>query len=355
MSTLCIDQNQLPNLNLDNSTISNAIKNEVTKFVATNFSLGNKLLTIFQANTWMQRAKDKKLPSMLFDVFWHEDELCILFADTNLGKSILAVQIADSISKGIAIKGFRLNAAAQQVLYLDFELSEKQFENRYSINYEQSYDFHPNFLRAELNPEADIIDRSKSFEDYLIESIEEYVKSSGVKVLIIDNLTYLGSDNEKAKDALPLMKRLQSLKKQYGLSILVLAHTPKRDPSKPITVNDVQGSKMLMNFCDSAFAIGRSTTDEKLRYIKQIKQRNTEQVYGDDNVCLCQIVKPSNFLQFELISLTKEWEHLRQPSADDREVLIQEVKKLSQQGMSQRDIAQKMCISVGSVNNYLKH
>ena len=56
-------------------------------------------------------------------------------ATTNLGKSILAVQLGDSISRGVAIPGFRLEAAPQKVRYIDFELSDKQFEVRYSASF----------------------------------------------------------------------------------------------------------------------------------------------------------------------------------------------------------------------------
>lgn len=94
--------------------------------------------------------------------------------------------------------------------------------------------------------------------------------------MIIDNIIYLKDETEKAKFALPLMKDLQRLKNKYGLSILALAHTPKRDLSKSITRNDLQGSKMLINFCDSSFSIGESSTDKNIRYLKQIKARNTE-------------------------------------------------------------------------------
>ena len=61
-----------------------------------------------------------------------------------------------------------------------------------------------------------------------------------------------------------------------------------------------------MHFCDSSFAIGESAADKNLRYIKQIKQRHCESVYDSDNVAVCEIVKPDNFLQFEFIGFGKE-------------------------------------------------
>jgi hypothetical protein len=75
---------------------------------------------------------------------------------------------------------------------------------------------------------------------------------------------------------------------------------------------------MLMNFCDSAFAIGESQQDRNLRYVKQIKQRNTEEKYGADNVCMFSISKESNFLRYDFEGYDKEWEHLRKPEDQDR-------------------------------------
>ena len=141
------------------------------------------------------------------------------------------------------------------------------------------------------------------------------------------------------------MKHLKGLKTKYGLSILALAHTPKRDLTKPITRNDLQGSKMLINFCDSSFSIGESNKDKSFRYIKQIKQRNTEQIYDADNVCVCQIDKPLNFLQFEFVDFGKEWEHLKQQTEKDNENLKEKVIELKQKGRSFREIGAELKIS----------
>ena len=76
-------------------------------------------------NDWIKEASLKPIPKMLFSEFWFESEICVIFSDTNLGKSILAVQIADSISKGVSVEKFAMEAVKQKVLYFDFELSSK--------------------------------------------------------------------------------------------------------------------------------------------------------------------------------------------------------------------------------------
>lgn len=305
------------------------------------------------ANDWIREAKNRPIPRKLFSEFWHEGELCILFADTNLGKSILAVQIGESIAKGEAIRGFHLEAKKSKVIYFDFELSDKQFENRYSIEYAHHYQFDDNFIRAEIDSDG-IAPSDCNFEDFLFQSIEQTITQTRAKVLIVDNLTYLKNGTETAKDALPLMKQLKELKRKHGLSILALAHTPKRDLSKPITRNDLQGSKMLINFVDSCFAIGESSTDTGIRYLKQIKQRNTEQVYDSENVINCQISKPYNFLQFEFIGFGTERQHLKELTAKDWENKRSQVEDLKSEGLSNTEIAKRLGVSEGAIRKWLK-
>ncbi|MFC3881272.1 AAA family ATPase [Algoriphagus namhaensis] len=317
------------------------------------------LFKVKTANEWLELAKTSPIPEMLFGEFWHEGEISILFSDSNLGKSILSVQIADSISKGQQIPGFRLEAKKQPVLYFDFELSAKQFEVRYSIKneaqkvFEHHYSFDDNFKRIEINPDAEV-PIEKSFEEYLNQSLEQSIIETEAKILIIDNITYLKNETERSKDALPLMKYLKALKSKYELSILALAHTPKRDLSRPITQNDLGGSKMLYNFIDSCFAIGQSNTDKNLRYIKQIKARNTAMIYDTENVIVCLIDKPYNFLAFEFIDFGAEREHLKQLTEKDQQSKVSEALELKKQGLSNVQIAKQFGVSEGAIRKWIK-
>jgi RecA-family ATPase len=92
------------------------------------------------AGQWIcDLAEDRS--AALFGDLWLEGELSILFADTGVGKSILAVQIAEAIAAGK--DAFALGESStdlplpngtspQPVLYLDFELSGRQFTDRYT-------------------------------------------------------------------------------------------------------------------------------------------------------------------------------------------------------------------------------
>ncbi len=314
----------------------------------------NNLLLVRSVNQCINDAKSRPIPKMLFSEFWHEEELCILFADTNLGKSILAVQIANSISKGEAIRGFRLEAKKQVVMYFDFEMSDKQFEKRYSINYANHYVFDNNFLRIEINPDCTDFN---DFETALFEAIESNIVLYEAKILIIDNLTYLKTQaTETAKEALPLMKRLKELKIKHNLSILALAHTPKRNLIFPITKNDLAGSKHLSNFADSIFAIGESCKDKSLRYLKQLKARATEVIYDSENVIVSEISQPHNFLSFDFVDFATERDHLKQPSENEQNDLDASILSLkaSEPHLADREIARQLNTNPVKVGRVLK-
>lgn len=308
--------------------------------------LNTDLFLVKTGNEWIADSKLRPVPSQLFSEFWYENEICILFADTGVGKSILAVQMADSISKGVAMPGFRLGVPAQKVLYLDFELTDKQFEARYSENYSRHYQWNDNFLRVEVNPDVEMPERMP-YERYLANSIDALIRKYCTKILIVDNITFLREEMEKANNALPLMKELKALKSRHNLSLLILAHTPKRDLASPITRNDLSGSKMLMNFCDSSFAIGESADGGGVRYLKQIKQRNCEQLYGAENVVVTKLNKESNFLGFKFVDYGSESAYLRTLSDKDKKQVerdILEYCKLNP-GASLRAIADKFNVN----------
>jgi len=306
-------------------------------------------------NRWMELGEREPAAKMLFGEFWYRGELCILFADTNIGKSILATQIGNSIALGKRIAPFALHAKPAKVLYVDFELSTKHFYRRYRNATEGNHNFTDNFYRAQFNHDHEMSDTYANYDQYILAGIEYKIRLVNATVLIIDNITCLRGGTENASIALNLMKSLKRLKADLGLSVLVLAHTPKRrSPGSPISTDDLHGSKLLINFADSAFAIGASSTHHRLCYLKQIKQRNTAQVYGQDNVCLCRIHKPGNFLQYRFMGNSPESLHLRTRNQLNPELLAQKATQLSATDLSQRQISQQLCVSLGYINKLLR-
>lgn len=297
------------------------------------------MLKIKTANEWAREAATRPDPNPLWLSLWYEGEVCCLFADSNLGKSIYAVEIASAIANN------------QRVIYFDFELSDKQFQLRYTDEFGTLHNFPDNFLRSEIDP--DMIGDG-DFEDAVIADIEAASMEYDCRVLIVDNITYLNSVTEKADAASRLMLRLMQLKKKHGLSMLVLAHTPKRPLTSPITQNDLAGSKKLFNFFDSVFAMGKSAKDENLRYIKQLKVRAGAFEYGADNVIVSEIVKDGSWLHFRNVGFATEKEHLREQTDNDISAFDEQVSQMRENGKSIREIADALGVSKSKVGRIFK-
>lgn len=300
------------------------------------------MFNIKSVNKTLSDAKAMKDPIKLYDELWYEGELCCLFADSNVGKSIYAVQIANEVAK------------TQKVLYFDFELSPKQFQKRYQDDESgRTYHFSDNCYRVYMN-QLKVHCRADELADEIMADIEKCIKGTDAKAIIIDNLTWIISNAKSVQIASELMKRLTALKHKENLSILILAHTTKRNMSKPITQNDLGGSKMIFNFLDAAFSIGVSAKDPNVRFIKQVKVRSSDFKYNESNVMLCEIEKKDSFLQFVTVGYDEESEHLKKRKDDDKQQIIADIKLMQAEGKSIRQIATELGMSHATVARWAK-
>jgi len=124
-----------------NEEVINAITSEIDNAFSSEKAIDIGMLTIKSANQTVVDAARRPDPRELYHELWYEGEVCCLFADSNLGKSIFAVQMADEIAR------------SQNVLYVDCELSDKQFQLRYLDSESNTKHLFPEGLyRAEVNP-----------------------------------------------------------------------------------------------------------------------------------------------------------------------------------------------------------
>ena len=301
----------------------------------------NRMFIGKTANQWMEEAALRPDPKPLWMELWFEGEVCCLFADTNVGKSIYAIQIAAHIAK------------TQPVLYFDFEMNDKQFQLRYTSPDGDIHQFPANFLRLEFSRNTAAMDSLQS----IIDQIELQVIETRAKVLIIDNISWICNRAESGDAAGELMQLLISLKRRCGLSILVLAHTPKRNISSPLTQNSLAGSKRIANFMDSMFAIGLSKNNRPSgRYIKQIKVRNCELKYGENNVIVGELRKEGDNILIAHVATDWERNQLEEPDSDDieRDEARAEIARRLAEGQSYRSISSEMRVSQKTISQVAK-
>lgn len=298
------------------------------------------MFTIRTANRTIEEAAQRPNPRQLYQELWYEGEVCCLFSDSNLGKSIYAVQMADAIS------------IYRPVLLVDCELTDKQFQMRYTdTDTGIMHHFPDQLYRAEINPGTLDV---KDYETKIIQHIEAAAIHMHCNIIIIDNLTYLCNSSDKGVDAGIFMMKLMNLKKQYGWSLLIIAHTPKRSLMSPITQNDLAGSKKLYNFFDSVFAIGKSAKDGRLRYVKQLKVRAGEFRYDSSNVIVYEIEKTAGFVHFEFKEYSTEKEHLKERTEKEITATHRNIHELKAQGKSIREIASHLGLSKSKVDRLIR-
>lgn len=329
-------------------------------------------------------AKKLVMPKMIMGELLYEQTVTMLFAETGVGKSMLAFQLANAITRGESILELKNESSPQPILFLDFENGEKVFEKRYS---EQSiiegkeiwhnhfdWDEKAYFIDPKYSNEYTV--PTKNATEWWFKWIKEMAKKAGAKIIFIDNLFSLIQEGgiESTKEVKPLLTQLLDMKKAEGWTVIVIHHTPKRSNGS-LSRNDLAGSSNLSNLVDAVIGIGKSyyNEDESSRYIKQIKApRFTETVYGEFNVISAKIerIRP-NFLGFSRIELMdfeqefkNESEHLKNPNqlqgkdfpvsvTEERREAVKE-KLLSEPDFNRTQLADEWNISRQTIDKDIK-
>ena len=310
-------------------------------------------------NSMMMKEQRKPVPEILWggdgngNALWFENEFAILFGRTNTGKSLYAVQIAEHISGQLG----------KTVLYLDLELSMKQFQERYTSKDGELHVWPDNLHRPDLSMIGDGLYDSDKF----LPLIRRMMAKVNARVLILDNLTFLvNNGGMKAEDVKPICQEFCSWAKE-GYSILVVNHTPKIQPFTPLDINHCLGSSMLTNFVQSVFAIGTDSSNPSTgRYVMQLKSRNGRIVWDGNHVIpyvidktlaptMLRFIQPVQLHQTGMdtqipIQTARECDLLK--DADNMQ--LEQIRKLHGQGMSNRKIAGELNLSPTTVGKRLK-
>src|SRR5690606_33770530 len=242
----------------------------------------------------------------------------------------------------------------RDILYLDLELSDKQFEKRYRNNEGIHFTFPERFHRAAYAPLHHAFANS-DYDELFISSLLDSIQRTNSTVVIIDNMTrVVAGDTDSAKNTIPIMTSLLKLKTEKNLTFIILEHNKKVDNWRPISLNDLQGSKMKSNFADSVFTIGRDANDKNIRYIKQLKVRSAELEYDSDSVLICELTKEKGFLGFKEIGYGNELDLLRTNSPEGKNDKVERAIQLKGEGISNVAIARELNVSEGAIRKWIK-
>ena len=293
-----------------------------------------------------------KEPEKIFGNYIFKNEICALFGDENSGKSILAHDIAVMCSSGVSYwSEDHQPGTIIPTMLVDLEMTDQQYAMRYRG---ASAFITDDLIRARVEvtkgSSKDIIDAISCA------IIKTQNRPKPIKLLIIDNITYAMDSLHNAKEMKLMFRLLKDLAKRFDITIIIVAHCVKRRQG-PIMSNDMGGSKVIMNFVDSAIAVGTSVLGDEVKYLKHIKARMAPKM--KEVVTLEISTKP--YLHFEPKDKVEEEDHLKvgrgwnYARSSIKPEMEPEIIEMREDGKTYNEIADHFGISKSAVGRYCQN
>ena len=281
-----------------------------------------------KANECSMSVKPLKPLENLFDEFWREGELALLFGPSGTGKSILAMQLAEAIARGRGIDGFAMSEKRRKVLYVDLKFSERQFGMRYT-NEGKQYKLSENLYHDKPEPNED-----------LCTWLRRMIRENGFRVVVIDDLSAVRQTYDGTRETLKLMRELKLLKDELDVSIMVLASSQEQRRGELISEAHMMRSRVLCDTAESVFAVGVHAGNQQWRYLVQTRSLGAARKWVAGNVPVCSIQRSEDgFLGFRF-----DERFVAEIDQETREMILN-VKWAHDAGASFRDIADQLGIS----------
>ncbi|WP_419779285.1 AAA family ATPase [Maridesulfovibrio sp.] len=267
--------------------------------------------------------------------------LCILYADSGIGKTWVAMSIAIATSFGV--KAFHTWRASKphKVLYIDSELGSTNFNDRmakliscYPIDLNN--DINKKMLNWEHVAGLDISQDSdqKEIEELIDDANSAEQSKAKVSLLILDNLSTLTNFTDSNKSWNEIHKWLKKLAKR-SIAVLIVHHTGK-DGSQ-------RGGSGKTVTADSVIRLNKAR-EHPTKISLEVTIEKGRNIYGKE-------AKPFK-IELEPNKKNSRWQVLRaQKNKDEQNKVIIE---LSGKGWKEADIATELQLSLATVKRRRK-
>lgn len=313
------------------------------------------------------------VPRELFGSMWYEGELAVLLGAPGTGKSLLAVQIADALARGkppggdatvrkrakARANGFdRTTTRSAPVLYFDLVLDQRQWTMRYSPDarpgderLRKPHRFSSRFHRLQIDLTAEMPGSARRMQDLVLRQIEKAIVRTGARVAVIDTIDRFNFGVMRNGDLGYVMSALLGMKRRLGISLLVVAAAHRPRPGHPLTADRLLATRTICSFADSVFSVGECRWQDGWRYVKHLSSRSSAIVCDASHVPTFSIGREKrNFLSFEFDGFYPESLHLDARMDHHRLQRIRQCKQLAAEGLTQRQIAGRMKMSLTAVS-----
>ena len=277
-------------------------------------------------------------PQMVFDEFWREGELALMFGEAGAGKSLLAMQLADMLAAGGDIPWFRMECPAGKTLYVDLSMSDRQFASRHSYRGKRGED------RAWQVSRRLYCDRPAD-ESELLEWLERQISTEKLRYVIIDDLSSVMRTCDGTRETVAMMRGLRRMCGRFGVSILVVMQSEAPKANAGVSERDLGRQRVLCRLADSVFAIGHHRRRAGYVYLAQMRSHSSKPTWTVNNAIQAKVreYRGTVHLQFEM------------KISEEERALINAVKDLRRKGLSFRDVAAKLKISKSRAHRLDRH
>jgi len=243
-------------------------------------------------------AKQKRIPTgfaeldkLTYGGWSTVEEVVALVASTNSGKSWMCVKMMEAAHKAGFPVAFYSPEMQSSYLATRFDTWRAHFKNSelFQGKYSDDYKSYIAALKTDATP-AYIIEDKDMPEGVSPRHLEIFIKKHGIKLLIIDGISYMSDDKRASSEyerLTHISKDLFNISKKYGCAIIIAVQAnrdtkdSKDEKGVPFpSIYNVAGAFSIVQIATQAFAL-RQIFD---KHVFELKLEKTRMAKNDKNI-----------------------------------------------------------------------
>ena len=276
-------------------------------------------------------------PEMIVEDILNERGSTLLTATDNVGKSMMANQIACCIATGTDFLGYKV-PKARKVALVQHEMENGEQLDRLKFQTVRFIEMHPDLMEKNLSIHIIEDDENLMVTDQFEVIENTLINAPDIEVMVFDNIgqstTVAMTDPDAIRNEL---KRLKTICRKYGVAFLLVAHHNKVDYSKEMDLKKehIQGGKPVTDWADNIVQLHTSSINPNLVLFKITKIRSVHDKDGQTTKFVNQAIyfnSDKDLLFTKRIAGLPNWEaHFKATDKYERELeYLRELSRLEQ-------------------------
>ena len=221
-----------------------------------------------------------KMPEPIIEDLFFEKDIMGLAGGTNVGKSVMSLQLSTCLALGVPFLGFRI-PKPRKVMHVQFELKDESFKQlieRTAMHFVDKYPVEAE--RFDQNLSILSSGQNNVFTDKW-EEMDANLTFDPCDVLVVDNLyTSTNKNVSKNDDVMDLLRTMVNMKNKHQVAILMVSHHKKLGEVSPLDVSMMLGGSAYTNHLDGIVQLASSTRMPGLKVMKITKVRSQNDLHG---------------------------------------------------------------------------